>query len=140
MATPFMKDKQMNNWPNPNALGEPKFPEICRPHFLSYKDAKLYGGLPDYVKRDTFVAALWSPPLRSWMLLDGQVLKAEQVAAECGYISPCYTEEEMRQAKIDAVETAISVCLVTGDKRIDDSGASGAYACAELLQKWKEDI
>lgn len=131
----------MDNWPNPNALGEPKFPDIARPHFLSYvADASVYEGIPRHVKQDTLLVGLWNPESRQWLLMTGDTAATWEIALECGYISPCYTEEEMRQTKIDAVETAISVCLVTGDKQIDDSEARGAYACAELLQKWKKDI
>lgn len=131
----------MNNWPNPNALGEPKFPEIARPHFLSFTlDKSAHENLPDYVKQDTLLVGMWSPPIRQWLFMTGDMLTTEQVAAECDYISPCYTEEEMHKAQIDAVDDCLQICDGVYDNSLDYAESKGAMRCADQIEAYKESI
>ncbi len=140
MATLNMKDMRMNNWPNQNALGEPKFPEIARTHFLRYiaEDTGL-NMAPDHVMVDTVLPGVWNPLERKWFVL-GEFLSVEEIGRDCDYISPAYTENELRQAKRDIIEDAITDCEFVGDQALDDAESRGAYACAEYIRKWQKDI
>ncbi len=128
----------MNNWPNQNALGEPKFPEIARTHFLRYiaEDTELTTA-PEYVMVDAILPGVWNPAVRKWLLL-GSEFSREKIGRDCDYISPAYTENELRAAKINAIEDAIDYCEYVGNQSLDDSESRGAYACANFIKKMAE--
>ncbi len=130
----------MNNWPNQNALGEPKFPEIARTHFLRYiAEETTLDMAPDYALVDAVLPGIWNPLEREWFVL-GEIFSLEKIGRDCDYISPAYTENELRAAKINIIEDAITDCYFVGDQSLDDSESRGAYACAEYIRKRQKDI
>ena len=122
----------MNNWTNPDAPGTPRFPDITRSHFLRYiAEPTGIENAPAHVMRDAVLPAIWSADQKEWCVL-GEYPTLEEMAENFEYISPCYTEAEMRQARLDTFDVCYEIC----DRFFD----VGAEICARNIQDEKDKI
>lgn len=135
----------MNKWPNPDAIGEPKFPSVMRTHFLTCSEIqnnesiRIHEANGRTVLRDALLSGVWNPSTRDWLVV-GEVASADEVGRDFTYVSPAYTEEEMREAQIDAVDDCMQICDAVYDNSLDDAESKGAMRCGDQIKAYKESI
>lgn len=131
---------EMNNWPNPNSLGEPRFPDITRSHFLRYvAEPTGLENAPANVMQDAILTGIWNADKKDWCI-HGEYPMIEEVVAGFEYISPCYTEAEMRQARLDTFDVCYDICEEIGDESFSDCESNTAFYCASKIDTRKDKI
>jgi hypothetical protein len=133
----------MNNWPNPNATGEPLFPEVMRAHFLTCaelqadKDVIANASFP--VMRDTLMPGIWHPETRSWLIQDMEA-SMWQVAKDFSYVSPAYTEADMRDARIETAAFCERLIDEAIEYNLTDGESFTAGYCANQIEIYRKSL